>query len=43
MRVAPLGAFFSDDVDRCVGEARLSAEITRAYEDGIAGAIAVAA
>jgi len=42
MRVAPLGAFFSDDVDRCITEARKSAEITHAHEEGIAGAIAVA-
>jgi len=43
MRVAPLGAFFAHDVERCVHEARLSAEITHAHEEGIAGAIAVAA
>jgi ADP-ribosylglycohydrolase len=43
MRVAPLGAFFADDVARCVREARLSAEVTHAHEEGIAGAIAVAA
>jgi ADP-ribosylglycohydrolase len=42
MRVAPLGAFFADDLDRCVAEARLSAEITHAHEEGISGAIAVA-
>ncbi len=42
MRVAPLGAFFADDLTRCIAEARLSAEVTHAHEDGIAGAIAVA-
>ena len=42
MRAAPLGAFFADDVERCLREARLSAEVTHAHEDGIAGAIAVA-
>ena len=42
MRVAPLGAFFAGDGERCVREARLSAEITHAHEEGIAGAIAVA-
>jgi ADP-ribosylglycohydrolase len=42
MRVAPLGAFFADDIDRCIDEARKSAEITHAHEEGIAGAIAVA-
>ena len=42
MRVAPLGAFFADDLERCCQQARLQAEITHANEDGIAGAIAVA-
>jgi ADP-ribosylglycohydrolase len=42
MRVAPLGAFFADDLDRVVVEARASAEPTHMHEDGIAGAIAVA-
>jgi ADP-ribosylglycohydrolase len=42
MRVAPLGAFFAHDVERCINEARLSAEVTHAHEEGIAGAIAVA-
>jgi ADP-ribosylglycohydrolase len=43
MRVAPLGAYFAHDLDRCVDQARLSAEITHAHAQGIAGAIAVAA
>jgi ADP-ribosylglycohydrolase len=43
MRVAPLGAFFAHDLARCIDEARLSAEITHAHDEGIAGAIAVAA
>ena len=42
MRVGPLGAFFADDLDRCVLEARKSAEITHLHEEGIAGAVAVA-
>lgn len=42
MRVAPLGAYFADDLDRVVSEARLSAEVTHAHAEGIAGAIAVA-
>jgi ADP-ribosylglycohydrolase len=42
MRVAPLGAFFADDLARCIREAQLSAEITHAHHEGIAGAIAVA-
>jgi ADP-ribosylglycohydrolase len=44
MRVAPLGAFFADQpLDVICGEARLSAEVTHAHVEGIAGAIAVAA
>lgn len=42
MRVAPLGAYFADDLDRCVVEARLSSEVTHAHDEGIAGGIAVA-
>ena len=42
MRVAPLGAFFADDLDRVVVEARKSAEVTHTHHEGIAGAIAVA-
>ena len=42
MRVAPLGAYFADDLDLCVQEARLQSEITHSHAEGIAGAIAVA-
>lgn len=42
MRVAPLGAYFADDLQRTVREAELSAEVTHAHPDGIAGAAAVA-
>lgn len=42
MRVAPLGVFFADDLDKVVEQARLSAEVTHAHIDGTAGAIAVA-
>lgn len=43
MRVAPLGAFFADQPIEVVCEqARLSAEVTHAHAEGIAGAIAVA-
>ena len=42
MRVAPLGAYFSDDLDRVVIEAAKSAEVTHGHPEGIAGAIAVA-
>lgn len=43
MRVAPLGAFFADDLSRVVDEAARSAIVTHAHPEGIAGAIAVAA
>ena len=42
MRVAPLGAFFADDLDRLVQQARLSAIATHSHQDATAGAIAVA-
>lgn len=42
MRVAPLGAYFADDLDAAIENARLSAEVTHAHPEGIAGAIAVA-
>lgn len=43
MRVAPLGAFFADDaIEIIAAQARLSAEVTHAHPEGVAGAIAVA-
>jgi ADP-ribosylglycohydrolase len=42
MRVAPLGAFFADDIAHLVEQAKLSAEVTHAHPEGQAGAIAVA-
>lgn len=42
MRVAPVGAYFEDDLDRVVVEARRSAEVTHAHAEGQAGAIAIA-
>ncbi len=43
MRVAPLGAFFADrDLETIAVQARLSAEVTHAHPEGVAGAIAVA-
>jgi ADP-ribosylglycohydrolase len=42
MRVAPLGAYFADDLQRVIDEARASARPTHAHPDGQAGAIAVA-
>jgi ADP-ribosylglycohydrolase len=43
MLVAPLGAYFADDLDLAVEHARRSAEVTHAHPEGIAGAVAVAA
>jgi len=42
MRVAPLGAYFADDLGRCAEEARASALVTHTHPEGVAGAIAVA-
>ena len=42
MRVAPLGAWFHEDLDRVVDQARRSAHVTHAHPEGIAGAVAVA-
>ncbi|MEO0688124.1 MAG: ADP-ribosylglycohydrolase family protein, partial [Cyanobacteria bacterium J06649_11] len=42
MRVAPIGAYFADDMDLVVEQARKSAEVTHAHSEGIAGAIAIA-
>jgi ADP-ribosylglycohydrolase len=42
MRVAPLGAWFADDLDQVVRAARLSATVTHTHPEAVAGAIAVA-
>lgn len=42
MRVAPLGAYFADDLERCASEARASSLVTHTHPEGVAGAIAVA-
>jgi ADP-ribosylglycohydrolase len=42
MRSAPIGAYFADDLDRVIEEARASAEVTHFHPDGQTGAIAVA-
>ena len=42
MRVAPLGGYFADDVDKAAAQASLSAEVTHTHPEGIAGAVAVA-
>lgn len=43
MRVAPIGAYFADDMDKVLHYARASAEVTHAHMEGIVGAMAVAA
>lgn len=42
MRAAPVGAYFADDLTTVVQQAALSAEVTHAHPDALAGAIAVA-
>jgi ADP-ribosylglycohydrolase len=42
MRVAPLGAYFADDLERVVEQAAASARVTHAHSEGVAGAVAVA-
>jgi ADP-ribosylglycohydrolase len=42
MRVAPLGAWFADDIGALVEQAARSAAVTHAHVEGIAGATAVA-
>ena len=42
MRAAPIGAYFADDVDAATSNAALSARVTHAHPEGVAGAIAVA-
>jgi len=42
MRVAPLGAYFADDLDMVAAQAARSATVTHTHPEGIAGAIAIA-
>jgi len=42
MRVAPVGAYFADDLERVAEHASRSAMVTHAHPDGQAGAIAIA-
>ncbi len=42
MRVAPIGAFYYDDLGKIKEQARLSAEVTHFNDEGIAGAVAIA-
>jgi ADP-ribosylglycohydrolase len=43
MRVAPLGAYFADDMSELVDQAELSSLVTHSHLEGVAGAISVAA
>ncbi len=42
MRVAPVGAYFADDLHVAIEQVARSAEITHAHPDGVAGEVAVA-
>jgi ADP-ribosylglycohydrolase len=42
MRVAPLGAYFANDLGSCAGAACASAFVTHAHPEGVAGTVAVA-
>jgi ADP-ribosylglycohydrolase len=42
MRVAPVGAWFANDLDLVVKEARASSMVTHMHSEGVAGAIAIA-
>lgn len=42
MRVGPIGAYYSDDLQKTAQQAKRSAEITHMHPEGISGAIAVA-
>jgi ADP-ribosylglycohydrolase len=42
MRVAPLGAYFADDLNRVVKEAQASSVVTHVHTEGIAGTVATA-
>lgn len=42
MRVAPLGAYFADDLERCAKQAEASSLVTHTHPEGVAGAIAIA-
>lgn len=42
MRVAPLGAWYAEDLDEAAAQAARSAEITHTHPEAVAGAVAVA-
>ncbi|HLV37460.1 MAG TPA: ADP-ribosylglycohydrolase family protein [Spirillospora sp.] len=43
MHIAPVGAYFADDIAQAVEQAKLAAGVTHTHPEGIAGAVAVAA
>jgi len=43
MRAAPIGAYFADQPKKLIEQAKSSAAVTHSHQDGIAGAVAVAA
>ena len=42
MRAAPVGAYFAESLERVVEQATVSARVTHAHPEGIAGAVAIA-
>ena len=42
MRVAPLGAYFADDLNRVAKEAQASSVVTHVHAEGVAGTVATA-
>jgi ADP-ribosylglycohydrolase len=42
MRSGPLGAYFFDQPEKCIEQARLAAQVTHAHPEAVAGAVAVA-
>ncbi|MEU6039886.1 ADP-ribosylglycohydrolase family protein [Actinomadura sp. NPDC047616] len=42
MRIAPLGAWFHDDLEQAAAQAAAASEVTHAHPEGVAGAVAVA-
>lgn len=42
MRMAPLGAYFADDLSEVAAQAQLNAQVTHAHPEGEAGGVAVA-
>lgn len=42
MRIAPLGAYFADDLNMLIQQATLAAQVTHSHSEGIAGGVATA-